>query len=160
MAFQKPKPITKASPVGSRVKPARAVLPPVGGAPRSPSLPVFHARTLVLFLLMEHTCFSFFPSVLRCVCVCVDKKRVGFCVNFHHWYCAVEELVSFNCFRSTLSFFYFYFFQFLFFFKKIMLGAGALGRPRGMVWGGRREEGSGWGTHVYLWRMHFDIWQN
>ena len=41
-----------------------------------------------------------------------------------------------------------------------MLGAGALGRPRGMVWGGRREEGSGWGTHVYLWRIHFDIWQN
>ena len=33
-------------------------------------------------------------------------------------------------------------------------------RPRGMVWGGRREEGSGWGTHVYLWRIHFDIWQN
>ena len=27
-----------------------------------------------------------------------------------------------------------------------MLGAGALGRPRGMVWGGRREEGSGWGN--------------
>ena len=41
-----------------------------------------------------------------------------------------------------------------------MLGAGALGRPRGMVQGGRREEGSGWGTHVYLWRVHFDIWQN
>ena len=20
--------------------------------------------------------------------------------------------------------------------------------------------GSGWGTHVYLWRIHFDIWQN
>ena len=36
----------------------------------------------------------------------------------------------------------------------------ALGRPRGMVWGGRREEGSGWGTHVYLWQIHFDIWQN
>jgi len=31
-----------------------------------------------------------------------------------------------------------------------MLGAGALGQPRRMVWGGRREEGSG----------HFDIWQN
>ena len=31
-----------------------------------------------------------------------------------------------------------------------MLGAGALGRPRGMVWGGRREEGSGWGARVYL----------
>ena len=41
-----------------------------------------------------------------------------------------------------------------------MLGAGALGRLRGMVWGGRREEGSGWGTHVYLWWIHFDIWQN
>ena len=41
-----------------------------------------------------------------------------------------------------------------------MLGASALGRPRGMVWRGRREEGSGWGTHVYLWQIHFDIWQN
>ena len=29
-----------------------------------------------------------------------------------------------------------------------------------MVWGGRREEGSGRGTHVYLWQIHFDIWQN
>ena len=27
--------------------------------------------------------------------------------------------------------------------------AGALGRPRGMVQGGRREEGSGWGICVY-----------
>ena len=41
-----------------------------------------------------------------------------------------------------------------------MLGASALGRPRGMVRGGRREEGSGWGTHVYLWQIHVDIWQN
>ena len=41
-----------------------------------------------------------------------------------------------------------------------MLGAGELGRSRGMVWGGRREEGSGWGTHVYLWQIHFDVWQN
>ena len=31
---------------------------------------------------------------------------------------------------------------------------------RDMVCGGRREEGSGWGTHVYLWWIHFDIWQN
>ena len=29
-----------------------------------------------------------------------------------------------------------------------------------MVRGGRREEGSGWGTHVYLWWIHVDIWQN
>jgi len=41
-----------------------------------------------------------------------------------------------------------------------LLGASALGRPRRMIWGGRREEGSGWGTHVYLWQIHFDIWQN
>ena len=33
-------------------------------------------------------------------------------------------------------------------------------KNRGMVWGGRREEGSGWGTHVCLWRIHLDIWQN
>ena len=39
-------------------------------------------------------------------------------------------------------------------------GAGALGWPRGMVRGGRREEGSGWGTRVYLWQIHVDIWQN
>ena len=29
-----------------------------------------------------------------------------------------------------------------------------------MVRGGRREEGSGWGTRVYLWWIHVDIWQN
>jgi len=34
-----------------------------------------------------------------------------------------------------------------------MLGASALGRPRGMVCRGRREEGSGWGTCVYLWQI-------
>ena len=42
-----------------------------------------------------------------------------------------------------------------------MLGAGALGWPRGMVLEeGWREEASGWGRHVYLWWIHFDIWQN
>ena len=41
-----------------------------------------------------------------------------------------------------------------------MLGAGALRRPRGMVWGGRREEGSGWGIHIYLWWIHVNVWQN
>ena len=50
--------------------------------------------------------------------------------------------------------------QFRFDARYWMLGAGALGRPRGMFRGGRREEGSGWGTHVYLWRIHVDIWQN
>ena len=41
-----------------------------------------------------------------------------------------------------------------------MLRAGALGRPREMVQGGRKSEGSGWGTLVYLWQIHVDIWQN
>ena len=41
-----------------------------------------------------------------------------------------------------------------------MFRAGALGWPRGMVWGGRSEGGSGWGTCVYPWRIHVDIWQN
>ena len=29
-----------------------------------------------------------------------------------------------------------------------------------MVRGGRKEEGSGWRTHVFLWQIHFDTWQN
>ena len=39
------------------------------------------------------------------------------------------------------------------------LRAGALGRPRGMGWGGRWEEGSGWGTHVNPWLIHINVWQ-
>ena len=39
-----------------------------------------------------------------------------------------------------------------------MLGAGALGRPRGMVWGGRREGGSGWGTHLSLGFSRQEHW--
>ena len=41
-----------------------------------------------------------------------------------------------------------------------MLVAGALGRPRGIVQGGRWEEGSGLGTCVHLWQIHVDVWQN
>ena len=41
-----------------------------------------------------------------------------------------------------------------------MLGAGTLGWPRGMVRGGRRERGSGWGTRVHPWWIHVDVWQN
>ena len=36
----------------------------------------------------------------------------------------------------------------------------SLRRPRGMVQGGRTEGGSGWGTRVYLWWIHVDVWQN
>ena len=38
-------------------------------------------------------------------------------------------------------------------------GLGALGRPRGMGWGGRWEGGPGWGTHVNPWLIHVNIWQ-
>ena len=40
-----------------------------------------------------------------------------------------------------------------------VLGAGALGRPRGMGWGGRWERGSAWGTHVNPWLIHVNVWQ-
>ena len=40
------------------------------------------------------------------------------------------------------------------------LGPGALGRPRGSGWRGRWEGGSGWGTHVNPWLLHFNVWQN
>ena len=40
-----------------------------------------------------------------------------------------------------------------------VLRAGALGRPRGMGWGGRWEGGSGWWTHVNPWLIHVNLWQ-
>ena len=40
-----------------------------------------------------------------------------------------------------------------------VLRAGALGRPRGMGWGGRWERGSGWGTHVNPCLIHVNVWQ-
>ena len=40
-----------------------------------------------------------------------------------------------------------------------VFGAGALGRPRGMGWGGRWEGSSGWGTHVNPWLIHVNVWQ-
>ena len=41
-----------------------------------------------------------------------------------------------------------------------MLGAGALGWPREMIWGLRWEGGSGWGTHVHPWWIHVNLWQS
>ena len=40
------------------------------------------------------------------------------------------------------------------------LGPGAPGRPRGIGWRGRWEGGSGWGTHVNPWLVHFNVLQN
>ena len=41
-----------------------------------------------------------------------------------------------------------------------MLGAGAQGRSREMIRGGRWEGGSGLGTHVHPWQIHVNVWQN
>ena len=40
-----------------------------------------------------------------------------------------------------------------------VLRAGALGRPKGMGWGGRWEGGSGCRTHVNPWLIHVNVWQ-
>ena len=40
-----------------------------------------------------------------------------------------------------------------------VLEAGALGRPRGMGWGGRGEGGLGWETHVNPWLIQVNVWQ-
>ena len=40
-----------------------------------------------------------------------------------------------------------------------VLGAGALGRPRGIWWRGRWEGGSGWGIHLNPWLIHVNVWQ-
>ena len=40
-----------------------------------------------------------------------------------------------------------------------VLRAGALGRPRGIVWRGRWEGGSGWGIHVNPGLIHVNVWQ-
>ena len=43
--------------------------------------------------------------------------------------------------------------------RQVLKAGGALGRPRGMGWGGRRERVLGWGTHVNPWLIHVDVWQ-
>ena len=40
-----------------------------------------------------------------------------------------------------------------------VLGAGALGRRRGIGWRGRWEGGLGWGIHVNPWLIHVNVWQ-
>ena len=40
-----------------------------------------------------------------------------------------------------------------------VLRAGALGRPRGMGWGGKWEGVSGRGTHVNPWLIQVNVWQ-
>ena len=40
-----------------------------------------------------------------------------------------------------------------------VLRPGALGRPKGIGWRGRWEEGLGWGIHVNPWLIHVNVWQ-
>ena len=40
-----------------------------------------------------------------------------------------------------------------------VIRAGALGRPRGMGWGGRWDGGTGLGKHVNPWLIHINVWQ-
>ena len=44
-------------------------------------------------------------------------------------------------------------------FMRQVLGAGALGRPRGIGWTGRWEGGSGWGTQVDPWLIYVNVWE-
>ena len=41
-----------------------------------------------------------------------------------------------------------------------MLGAGARGWSREMIWSGKWEVGSGLGIHVHPWLIHVNVWQN
>ena len=41
-----------------------------------------------------------------------------------------------------------------------VLRPGALGRPRGIGWRRKWEEGSGWGIHITPWLIHVNVWQN
>ena len=73
-----------------------------------------------------------------------EKARVGWSERTasKHVYCQVwnRSPVQIRCMRQVL-------------------GAGALGWPRGMGWGGRWEGVSGWGTHVNPRLIHVNVWQ-
>ena len=99
---------------------------------------------------------------MPCCCIKVVLIIASFIWNLKKFTCGLCENLPllFFCIEVFLNIIYETSHQSRFDARYWMLGAGALGWPRGMVWGGRREEGSGWGTRVNLWWIHFDIWQN
>ena len=40
--------------------------------------------------------------------------------------------------------------------RRLLLGRKAMTNLDSIL----KSKDSGWGTHVYLWRIHFDVWQN
>ena len=57
--------------------------------------------------------------------------------------------LSFNYSLLTLCFFFKFYFIFKLYIIASVLPNIKMNPPQVYMWGGRREEGSGWGTHVY-----------
>ena len=117
-------------------------LPDSGIKPRSPAL---QAGSLISSdrdafpLLVQET---HFPHGIFISCFQEDKGW-STCI-----FCTTVSQV-------TLFFFYFIFKLYI---TVLVLPNIKMNPPQ--VWGGRREEGSGWGTHVYLWRIQVTLIQN
>ena len=96
----------------------------------------------------EQLLFSFFYLILF------------FNFTILYWFCHISTWIRHRHTRNMYNIIYETSRQSRFDAQYWMLGAGALGWPRRMVRGGRKEEGSGQRTRVYLWQIHVDIWQN
>ena len=80
----------------------------------------------------------------------------AFCLA-NPWGCKGLDLTEHLCIRITLAQGCEYLiFQYWWLINVRVDFSGKLGRPRGWVGGGRREEGSRWGARVYLWWIHLD----
>ena len=138
----------------------------------SQALDYWHEVFLTLFssgkncifqIFVLRTRFSLSFSSILVSCKGLYRQSYGFSSS-HVWMCELnhkEGWVLKNwCFWTVVlekTLFFASFFSFPGYRK---LGAGALGWPSGMVWGGRWEWGSGWGACVHPWQMHVDVWQN
>ena len=119
-----------------------------------------------------------FPSTMRnwncvcvcmCVCVCVSHSVVSNSLlprglEPTRLLCPWDSLGKKGCFKRTASKHVYYLgwnrSPAQFGCMRQALRPGVLGRPWGIVWRGRWEGGSGWGTHVNPWLFHFNVWQN
>ena len=86
----------------------------------------------------------------------------GYCKQCcdEHWGTRVSFNSSFlsvyaqqwGCWIIRQNILFFFFFKFYFIFKLYITVLDLPNIKMNPPWGGRREEGSGWGTHVYLWQ--------